>query len=403
MVFSFFKKQPEKMVARPGVVARPDAATQPGVKGKDAPSSQPPPAKGEGSEDFHPEFSDLGFSKSSLDFQVDTDFDPVDAPAEEAAMLFASGQDSAAQVILENALQKTGPAERLWLMLFDLYRLSGQRSAFESMGIEYARAFEKSPPGWGLESGEAKAGAVSKSGNARFKGDLLGNNEAAFDAMQKALDKSHALHLDMSKVKQVDADGCARFMELLSYARKNKWKVDLLGRESLLLLVKASAETGKSETPATGKGYWFLLFELLQQQGQQEIFEDLAIDYAVTFEESPPSWDAGRVVAPAPPAEETGEVEEVAAEDNVYVLSGDIRSARFADLSDFAQKHDSLLIDCAGLLRIDFVSVGVLLNILMLVRNTGKQIVFRHPNRMVAELFRVIGLTGVASVVFIKY
>ena len=227
MVFSFFKKQPEKMPARPSAVAPPKARGNDSLPpaAKESAVKKPTVKEEESEEDFQ-EFSDLGFSKSSLDFQVDTDFDPVDAPAEEAAMLFANAQDLAAQAILEDALklQKTAPAERLWLMLFDLYRLLGKQSAFEAMGIEYARAFEKSPPGWGLESGAADAGASNgKGGNARFKGDLLGGNDAAFDAMRLALDKSHALRLDMSRVKAVDAEGCARFMELLLYARKHKW------------------------------------------------------------------------------------------------------------------------------------------------------------------------------------
>ena len=35
---------------------------------------------------------------------------------------------------------------------------------------------------------------------------------------------------------------------------------------------------------------WWLLFDLHQVQGRQEAFHDLAIDYASTFETSPPSW-----------------------------------------------------------------------------------------------------------------
>ena len=408
MVFSFFKKQPEKMPDRPTALARPSTkgeATRPPVA-----AEKPVAAKEEGGRGAPApeEFSDFGFSQSSLDFQVDTDFDPVDAPAEEAAMLFANAQDPAARTILEDALkaQQTGPAERLWLMLFDLYRLSGQQSAFEAMGIEYARAFEKSPPSWGLvsEAPDAADASNGKGGNARFKGDLLGGNEAAFDAVRQALDKNRVLRLDMSRVRQVDAAGCARFLELLSYAGKNRRGIELLGRDALLLPVKESAEAGKNETPATGKECWFLLFELLQQQGQQDVFEDMAIDYAVTFEESPPSWDARRVAAPEPAAQESGESAAKSAPvmDGAYVLSGEIRSSRFGDLTAFAQERDSLLIDCERLSRIDFISAGALLNILMIVRNSGKQIVFRHPNHLVAELFRVVGLTGVASIVFAK-
>ena len=90
------------------------------------------------------------FSESAPDFQFEGEIDPVDAQAEEAAILFANGQDDAARAVLESAVDvhRSGPGERLWLMLFDLYQLAGKRAPFDALGIDYARSFEKSPPGW---------------------------------------------------------------------------------------------------------------------------------------------------------------------------------------------------------------------------------------------------------------
>jgi ABC-type transporter Mla MlaB component len=411
MVFSFFKKRPEKMVSRPAVVPKPAGGSE------EKPSPADEPVRDENAQDasLDDDFAEFEISQSSPDdFQVDEDIDPVDAPAEEAAVLFANNQDQTAQAILEDALksQDSGQAERLWLMLFDLYRLSGQRPAFEAMGVDYARAFEKSPPGWGAEAESplTEKATKGKGGNMLFKGDLLGGNTASFDAVRQTLEKNRALRLDMSTVKKIDPEGCARFLELLSHAGKNKRVIDLRGADALIALAQAGVEAGKKETPAAGKECWMLLLELFQRRGQQDVFEDLAIDYAVAFEESPPSWDAERVAAPQPDAREAAAEpdaqdapENDAADDGAYILSGEVKSARFADLSAFAQARDALLIDCAKLARIDFVSAGTLLNVLTAVRNSGKQIVFRHPNRMVAELFRVVGLTGVATVVFARH
>jgi ABC-type transporter Mla MlaB component len=400
MVFSFFKKQPEKMVTRP-VVHPPTARSE---------ETQPPAAERATDknvqETFLDEFSDFDLAQSSPNFQVDGDIDPVNAPAEEAAVLFANGQDQQTRMVLENALRlhRSGPAERLWLMLFDLYRLTGQQSAFEAMGIEYAREFEKSPPIWRNEPEPASSGKASKgdAGRLFFKGDLLGGNAVAFGAARQALEKEGVLCLDLSRVKQTDPEGCARLLELLLYARKSKRAIELRGRDVLIPLVKNAVEAGKKETPAVGKECWLLLLELSQQQGQQEVFEELAVDYAVTFEESPPSWDAGRVEASEPAAPEAAAGID-AANDDAYVLSGEIKSLRFGDLQAFAQERDALLIDCVKLTRIDFVSAGALINVLSSVRSTGKPIIFRHPNYLVAELFQVVGLTGLATVVFAKH
>ena len=65
-------------------------------------------------------------------------------------MLYANGQDRAVRSLLEKSTRayRSGAGERLWLMLFDFFRLTAQKAAFEALEIEYAQAFEKSPPGW---------------------------------------------------------------------------------------------------------------------------------------------------------------------------------------------------------------------------------------------------------------
>jgi ABC-type transporter Mla MlaB component len=402
MVFSFFKKPEKKMVSRPA------AAPRQQVGSESVPL--PPPAPAEEIQENLSDFSDFDLDGSSLDFHVDVESggetDPVDALAEEAAVLFANGQDSETREILEGALksQQSEGAERLWLMLFDLYRLTGQRPAFEAAGIEYARACEKSPPGWGAESEPAEKAKTAKSGSMLFKGDLLGSNGASFAAARQALEKKTTLRLDMAKVKQADPEGCARLLKLLSPAGKGKRAIEILGRDVLVPLVKDCIAAGRAETPASGKECWLLLLELFQQQGRQDLFEDLAIDYAVTFEESPPSWEFEQIAEPEPampePGAESADEEE---EESAYVLSGEIKSLRFGDLPEFAQGRDRLLIDCGKLVRIDFVSAGVLLNVLTSLRSADTPIVFRHPNHLVAELFRVVGLNAMTTIVFAKH
>lgn len=409
MVFSFFKKQPEKMIARPAVAPRPAGAHEKPAESGKTPSGAPDrPATPDDAEQAKPrqelpplEFSDFVFSESSPDFQIEADIDPVDAVAEEAAVLFANGQDEAVRAVLENAVHthRSGRGERLWLMLFDLYRLTGQKSAFEALDIEFARSFEKSPPGWGCNKSRAKPmPARAAAGDLVFKGDLLGSNSPAFDAVRQALEKNPRLRLDLSKVAQLDAEGCGQLLSLIRQARKARREVELLGRETLGTLVQGRVETGLAED----RECWLLLLELCQLQGQQEAFEEVAIEYAVTFEESPPSWDQGLVAAPELPPQ-AGEEEIAGPDSDAYVLRGEVKSSRFGDLPEYAGTHDPVLIDCAALTRMDFISAGALLNSLTSIRNSGKQITFRHPNHLVAELFAVVGLKSVASVVFAKY
>ena len=408
MVFSFFKKEPKKMIARPAVVPRgkevkPDTAPAEGRANRHAGSSPKPaaPASAPLKEVISTlDGSSFVFSETSLDFQIEADIDPIDAEAEEAAILFANGQDEAARVALENALRihGAGVGERLWLMLFDLYQLIGEKAPFDALGVEYARSFEKSPPGW-YDKSEGRAQAPEAlPRSVLFKGPLTGGNDAAFAAVRQALEKTPRLRVDVSQLRDVDAAGCGRLLNLVHQARKARRDIELLGREALRALLEQRIETGC----AAHEECWLMLLELYQMQGQHELFEEMAINYAVTFEVSPPSWEVSRVAAPEPARKMVAEPAPVEFAVGTYVLRGDIKAMRFGDLPERTAASDPVLIDCADLTRIDFISAGALLNALTTVRRTGKQIVFRHPNHLVAELFGVVGLKAVATILLAK-
>lgn len=403
------------MVARPAVIPRakeaPEVALPPAEDKLDSSAGSPqsgtvPPPEAASDDlsslDFvKSDFSEFDFSEVSPDFQIEQDVDPVDAEAEEAAILYANGQDEAARSVLENAVRihHFGPGERLWMMLFDLYKLTGQKAAFDALGIDYARSFEKSPPAWRDKStGQAKV-SEAVAGSLLFKGDLTGENDGAFEAVRQSLAKNVRLRLDMSRVSQIDAVGCGFLLTLLQQARKSRREVELLGRDALAEMLEQRIVAGSAEDSEC----WLLLLELCQLQGRNEAFEEVAINYAVTFEVSPPSWESSRVAAPEPAKQMAADVPGDDGVQDAYVLRGDVKSSRFGDLTAHADLHDPVLIDCAPLVRLDFISAGALLNVLSTVRQTGKQIVFRHPNHLIAELFRVIGLRTVAAIIFAKH
>jgi anti-anti-sigma regulatory factor len=412
MVFSFFKKEPKKMVARPAAVprAKPAHEDNPLFGGEDGypPAAANPvaaapaaaPAKEDGLSPL--ESSSFAFSEGSLDYQVEADIDPVDAEAEKAAMLFANGHDDMARGVLEAAVAvyRLGPAERLWLMLFDLYQLTGKRPPFEALGIEYARCYEKSPPGWRDKSPDKPKNKEVLAGTVLFRGPLVGDNQVAFDAIRQAVEKNAKIRLDLSSLAELDAPGCGRFLAQLQQARKAKREIEILGRDRLRTLLEKRVEAGRAEDQEC----WLLLLEIYQLQGQHEAFDEVAINYAVTFEVSPPSWEPRRIASPEPVLQLAVDDSDAggAARTDAYVLRGEIKAQRFGDLAARTEQTDPVLIDCLALTRMDFISAGALLNTLTTVRRTGKQIVFRHPNHLVAELFGIVGLTAVATIVFAK-
>lgn len=94
---------------------------------------------------------------------------------------------------------------------------------------------------------------------------------------------------------------------------------------------------------------WWMLFDLYQVQGREDAFDDLAIDYASTFETSPPSWQ--------PPLPSTPYSGVTPTERFAGVLDADSDVARLRELAsapalrlDFSRVHAVTPAGCALLL-----------------------------------------------------
>lgn len=404
MIFSLFKKSREDnkvpearmvKVPAPTPAAAPQSAGAPAAPAA-APLETPSkaaPAVDSMSLDF------TGFSLGDLEsggIELDNESDPLEAVVEQAAVLYANGQEGVAKATLEDAVgrYRSGPtAIRLWMMLFDFYQLHGDKAAFENLELDFARIFERSPPAW-CDTKKAEAVVAGGTPTTLFKGAMEGSNHAAFGILADALEKNQKQRLDLSKVQQLDDAGAERFLKLLQQSAKRKQVLELAGIEALEGLLAAAAVTGKAENPQC----WLLQLELLQRAGRQEQFEERAVDYAVTFEVSPPSWDPARVQATPVAAAQCPDCTDGSEGDEAYRLSGELKNARFNDLKDFAESRDPVVLDFTAVVRIDFVSAGALVNMLTPCKSAGKAVIIRNTNRLVFELLAVVGVNAVARI-----
>lgn len=408
MVFSLFKKAPEKMPTRPA--AKPRAPAAPAATPAEGavpagPPSESPAAKQAPAPARPPVDDDL----ESLDFtgiQIEESLDPLDLAIEQAAIDFANEDDELAASVLSEQIQAADPspkAERVWLMLFDLHRATGNRDGFAALELEYARRFEKQPPVWKDVAGGGDSPARAGGAAVLFRGDLVGSNAAGFAQLAQGLEANPKARFDFGKVKSVDVAGCEQLLAFLAGARKKKAPVELVGLESLVTLLAA-----RIAEAATEQVYWRTQLECFQRQGRQEDFDNLAVDFAVAFEISPPSWDP--LLAPAKPAAAAAKtadatkaakaVERPAGD--AYIMSGEIRGGKFDGLDAYLAAHEQSVLDMAAVERMDFTSAGTLLNILTSHWQRGVAITLRHPNRLVGELLNVVGVGAMVSVVYAK-
>jgi len=318
----------------------------------------------------------------------------VGAVFEEAAVLYANDDVGAAEQVLVAALDDFSaiPGEGLWMMLLDLYRLTGQRQQFESRVLDYATRFERSPPPWVDLSAAASRPAGERMPTVGLSGNLSAQAEAQLQQVAMLARRDGAVRVDVGKLRGVADAGCGALLRLLDTLAAERIKVSLSSVEALIDELSRRAVVGQPE----GRDTWLLLLELLQFAGDQTRFENLAIDYAITFEESPPSWK-GVVVPASQPSESRGR----AAPEGSFQLSGELCGAsndalkRFASL---ATEQHQFKVDCAQLRRVDFVCAGLLFNILAMVKAQGKLVTLFNVNAMVAALLRVMSVDQVAHV-----
>ncbi len=201
-----------------------------------------------------------------------------------------------------------------------------------------------------------------------------------------------AVNVDCGKLIGCDDDVAGQLAELLSTARRKGIAVTLSSIDGFLGRLNERLVAGETTRATT----WLLLLELLQRHGTQEAFEERAVDYAVTFELSPPSWEvqpAKRAVASVP---------NDLPHDDAYYFSGELKNCRFDDLVKVFENHELPILDFSGVVRMDFFSAGQLVNRIAPYKAKGREIVIRSPNHLIAELMAVVGLNKQARIIVPK-
>ncbi|ENO80554.1 sulfate transporter/antisigma-factor antagonist STAS [Thauera sp. 27] len=322
----------------------------------------------------------------------------IGAAYEEAAVLYANGSDAEALALLEATVgdERANVGEGIWLMLLDLYRLGGHKQRFESSVLDYATRFERSPPAWLDLSGRLVRPGQPLPPLVNLTGQLGAQAGKQFEQVAAIARRAGAVRIDVGRVRGVDDAGCGVWRRLLAELAADRVKVTLLNVAALADILGGRLAPGKAEERDT----WLMMLELLQYAGDQARFEDIAVDYAVTFEESPPSWEC-RGAEPRAALPQAASAPASVTDPDVLVLEGELSGAAndaIKRLAAFATERRVLKVDCARLRRIDFVCAGTLFNILANLQAQGTLVSLFDVNAMVGALLRVMSVDQVAHV-----
>ena len=328
------------------------------------------------------------FSPDNSGIVVEETGGAPESTLDEAAILFASNHPESAEALLKSTLATNDP--RTWHMLFDLYRLQTREKDFEKLAIDYALRFETSPPVWKSVTSQRTADEA-KAASAALPSLLDAKACANLRTELAQAPHNATIRLDFSRIEMVDEAGAGQCAEILANSQKIKHTFQVSGVDRLIQLLQ-----DLNRAKHTRAAHWLLLLELFQLLGRKEDFEDLAVNYAVQFEVSPPSWietSAAQVVqVPDRVSEEV--------RDDALALSGEISSqneAAFALMSAYAKTHSHVVLDLAQVTRVDYASVGGLIGLLMQWLGDGKTITLRGHHTFIQELFRIMNIDQLAQ------
>ncbi|MEP7207830.1 MAG: STAS domain-containing protein [Casimicrobiaceae bacterium] len=311
---------------------------------------------------------------------------------ENAALLFASNQAAPARAMLEGAVVEDPEAREsalAWLSLFDLLCRAGDRASFDRLALQYVVQFERSAPSW-EELGAPGPGRrdATRAGTIALTGVLTDASAPQIDALHRLGDGAREATLDLSAVTDCDDAGAHRLAAALAGARRRRVGLAIARSEGLRERLQRRANEGRE----AGEGAWLLLLELLQWHGEQPTFDDRAVEFAVTFEVSPPSWEPPLPQAPPPPkrpSRSRGDMEAIA-------WSGEVKGPSpeaVAQLLEFAQPRSSVLLDMAQVERIDFVAGGALANAVQRLETKQKTVQIVGATPIVRALLLLVGIS----------
>jgi hypothetical protein len=349
-----------------------------------------------------------------------------DPELDEAVISFANADFEGCERAITSLIGAGGPRHEhaeTWLVLFDLYRATGQQLPFESLALDYAQQFGWSAPQWfsipSLVAADAAMAASRQQPSAsRIEGHVgwvspeLLEHESVARLRGQALQMPMPWVFDWGPIEAVEAEACGQLTELLRHWSTQALSMRWIGVDRLLSLLAEIAPTGTKDADPV---YWMLRMEILRIVNRPDQFDEVAIDYCVTYEVSPPSWEpskctvkladsSGVTIAPKSAVSDvsTGFVESQIFEESATgektagvelsgQLTGDI-GAVLGRLEATLGDATVVSINCQRLIRMDFIAAGDLLNWVLARRSEQRLVHFDDAHRLLALFFNAMGI-----------
>jgi hypothetical protein len=356
-----------------------------------------------------------------------------DPELDEAVIAFANADFIPCEAVLQSLTGEGGARAQhaeTWLVLFDLYRATGQHQRFESLAVEYAQQFGWSAPQWySLPKLVADAVAEERPSPQADASRIVGEvgwicpDLLDIDAVARLRSQTLQMPLpwifDWSALRSVDAEAAMQLSMLFRLWAGQALEMRWLAGDRLFDVLSESAPSAVRDADPV---FWLTRLDALRLANRADQFDETAIDYCVTYEVSPPSWEPARchvsisgsgTSTRQPPMSVVSEVstsfhesgladESVGQIQQAHVeLSGQLVGDIGATLDRLDRKLGAspiVSVNCARLIRVDFIAAGDLLNWVLSKRTESRAVQFVDAHRLVALFFGAMGINEHAKV-----
>ncbi|HEY8877970.1 MAG TPA: hypothetical protein VIN03_10425, partial [Roseateles sp.] len=345
----------------------------------------------------------LSFSLAESSPEVEVQEVVHDPELDEAVIAFANADYENSERALTELVRPGGSRNlhgETWLVLFDHYRATGAQGKFEALAVEYAQQFGLSAPQWfSMPKLVAESTRQSNRQPMAKASQVSWTAPSTLTAEDVALLQKRSETLPMPWVfdwgvaEEVEIDAAIQLRQLFRVWAQQQVDQRWLGGDRFLNQLKELAPVGERDTdPAL----WMLRLEALRLANRPDQFDEAAIDYCVTYEVSPPSWERAKCrvrignegSSTNSPATSSMQSEaqstfldtsvaeaSVAQLELMGQLSGDI-SDNLRMLSGEVGEASLINISCTKLIRLDFMAAGDLLNWVLQRRSENRSVVF---------------------------
>ncbi len=360
-----------------------------------------------------------------------------DPELEEASIRFANGDDAGAEAGLMDALSPNGVRVghvETWLTLFDLHRATGRQASFDVAAMDFANRFQRSAPQWFsmpdmVDELVAAQPASAGSQAAHWSCPPLLSQKALGNLRDVLARTSAPWRLDWTRLSTLEPAVVPQLTQMFSNWADQPVEINLTAGDRLEQVLADGAPSGD---PTVSPDWWHARLALLRVMSCMDDFELTALNYCVTYEVSPPSWEKPRCIckmassdsvdrggpvtiiggpmdfAPQMSRESlhsdfhTTNIDSLLLPPMVVELSGSIAGDVTTTLQTLEAKFagsDHLTLSCAKLIRVDFAAAGTLLNWVSALHTQGRQVQFKDVHRLIAGFFNVIGISDLSRVV----